>query len=156
MSLSLSCRVSSGPKYRPESRSTISGLTSEQSAPELELRFDRQASPLMSAGTTPSSAAPDPTAAAPGTFVKHTTSSAAPVNAFIDTTLPPINPDAPVELDSTPISPVARKDSWKLRAGGTVTTPGVDEAAYDELNGETGATEAVRQVIIRQISAIVV
>lgn len=100
----------------------------------------------MSAETTPSSAAPDRASAAPGTYVKHTTSSAAPTHPFIDTTLPPINLGAPAELDSTPVSPVARKDSWKLRPGGTVTTPGVDEAAYDELSGETGATEAVRQV----------
>jgi len=99
----------------------------------------------MSADTTPSTAAPDSGIAPPGTFVKHTTSSAAPLHPFIDTTQPPINPGEPVELDSTPVSPVARKDSWKTRSAGVVTTPGADEVAYDELSGATGANESMRQ-----------
>lgn len=100
----------------------------------------------MSAETTPSTAAPDSGVAAPHAFVKHTTTSAAPIYAFIDTTRLPINPGQPIELDSTPVSPVARKDSWKVRSAGTVTTPGADETTYDELSGEQGANESIRQV----------
>jgi hypothetical protein len=74
------------------------------------------------------------------------TTNPAPVHTFIDTSLPPINPGAPAELDSTPVSPVARKDSWQVRSGGTIAGPGADQEVYEELSGEAGANESIRQV----------
>ena len=68
------------------------------------------------------------------------------VHPFIDTSLPPINAGAPVELDSTPVSPVVRKQSWKVPQGGTITEPGTEQETYEELTGATGTNETLRQV----------
>jgi hypothetical protein len=98
----------------------------------------------MSTETTASSR--DTGLAPPHSFVKHTTTNPAPVHPFIDTSLPPINVGAPIELDSTPVSPVARKESWKVRTRGTVTGPGADQEVYEQLSGEAGANKGIRQV----------
>ncbi|KAF2099622.1 hypothetical protein NA57DRAFT_75123 [Rhizodiscina lignyota] len=86
----------------------------------------------------------------------HHTSSAAPLHPFIDTSTPAINA-APIELDSTPVSPVAKQYSWPISGGPrsadtSATTPqsansmgkknGVspdhDQEVYSELSGEVG------------------
>ena len=100
----------------------------------------------MSAKAAPSTAAPASGAVPPSTFVKHTTTSAAPLHAFMDTTVPAINPGEPIELDSTPVSPVVQKDGLRTRSSGIVTTLGADEATYDELTGAATTNESVRQV----------
>jgi hypothetical protein len=65
----------------------------------------------------------------------------------------PINSN-PVELDSTPVSPVSRKESWKIKGlaatGSTMVSPDLDEEAYGELSGEKGVNEVVREVRGRQ------
>jgi len=83
------------------------------------------------------------------TFVKHTTTDATSTHPFIDTTVAPINA-APVELDSTPVdsvSPVERKESWKVKGDRTSATisPDLDEEIYGELNGEKGGNGVSRE-----------
>lgn len=109
----------------------------------------------MSAKATPSTAASASNAAPTTTFGKHATMSAAPLHASIDTTVPSINSDGPIELDSTPVSPVVQKDGPRTRSAGIVTTPGVDEAMYDELIGAAGANESVRQVCLEFCGSVI-
>jgi len=74
--------------------------------------------------------------------VKHTTTNAAPTHEFIDTTVAPINTN-PVELDSTPVSPIVRKEGWKPSK---IVSPNEEEdEAYGELTGEKGGNEVVRE-----------
>jgi len=79
------------------------------------------------------------------TLVKHSTKNAP--HPFIDTTVASMNA-APVELDSTPISPVARKESWKVKGATAVATvsPDMEEETYGELSGEKGENEVSREV----------
>jgi len=99
--------------------------------------------------TTPTS----PTAVSPP--IKHTTTNATPTNRYLDTGVAPLNSN-PIELDSTPVSPVIRKESWKSKAadmpsgrfsggGGRVIGPDEDEEAYEEFSGEKGGNEVVRE-----------
>ena len=62
----------------------------------------------------------------------------------IDTSAPAIN-EAPIELDSTPVSPVKRQDSWPVRREGSVASPDMDEAIYGELSGNKGGNAKSRE-----------
>jgi len=75
--------------------------------------------------------------------VKHTTTNAMPTNEFIDTSITPINSVA-VELDSTPVSPILRKPDPTLRKIKSIS-PEEDEEVYEELTGEKGENEVVRE-----------
>jgi hypothetical protein len=91
----------------------------------------------------------NPAAAASRTVVPthfpHQPLAAAPVHAFLDTALPPLNV-APLELDSTPVvsptvvAPIggiaARRPSWKARAAGQQGA-----AAPEKGGGEDGVED---------------
>ncbi|KAF2436699.1 hypothetical protein EJ08DRAFT_711805 [Tothia fuscella] len=80
-------------------------------------------------------------------YIKHTTTNAAPANPYIDTTINSIN-TAPVELDSTPVSPVTRKQSWKAPTtvgGASTVSPDEEEETYAELSGEVGGNGVGRE-----------
>jgi len=62
----------------------------------------------------------------------------------IDTSGPAIN-QAPIELDSTPVSPVKRQDSWPVRREGVVASPDMDEGVYGELSGNKGGNAKSRE-----------
>jgi hypothetical protein len=96
--------------------------------------------------TTATSGPADEAPSSP-THVKHTTTNATPTHPFIDTTISSINTN-PVELDSTPVSPVARKESWKIKgqAAAATVSPDMEEEAYGELSGEKGGNEMSREV----------
>jgi hypothetical protein len=96
--------------------------------------------PAKSAGEAPSSP----------TKVKHTTTNATPTHPFIDTTISSINTN-PVELDSTPVSPVARKESWHVKgqAAAATVSPDMEEEVYGELSGEKGGNGVSREVRTR-------
>lgn len=57
-------------------------------------------------------------------------------------------------MDSTPVSPVARKESWKIKGlgqgaglgAGSTVGPGEEEDVYGELSGEKGGNEVTREV----------
>jgi hypothetical protein len=72
----------------------------------------------ISPPTQPLTSAPssNPAAAASAsitpTHFQHRTTNAAPVHTHIDTAIPALN-STPIELDSTPVSPVSRSGSWK-------------------------------------------
>jgi hypothetical protein len=98
----------------------------------------------------------NPAAAASRTVVPthfpHQPRAAAPVHAFLDTALPPLNA-APLELDSTPVtSPtvanpeaaagmaavIARRASWKMR-GAAAARAAAEKAGYAAEGGEDEA-----------------
>jgi hypothetical protein len=53
-----------------------------------------------------------PSATIVPTHFPHRTTTAAPRHPFLDTAIQPLN-TVPIELDSTPVSPVSRSGSWK-------------------------------------------
>ncbi|KIW07813.1 uncharacterized protein PV09_01733 [Verruconis gallopava] len=99
----------------------------------------------MSTGTSVSMPIRDDGGSPTPTFVKHSTTNPAPVHPFIDTSIPSINSGAPVELDSTPVSPVARKESWKVHSTGTAASSNCDTKGHEDLNETLGRDESIKQ-----------
>lgn len=103
----------------------------------------------------------------PSHSVPHKTSYAAPRVPFLDTSTPAIN-EAPIELDSTPVSPVAKQHSWPThgqssaaiaRDEAAAVNPGQrrgskvnsDQEIHGRLSGEDGLSQQERQVNIYSI-----
>lgn len=103
---------------------------------------------------------PETTTAPPHSFPHHTT-SASPLHPFIDTSTPAINANAPVELDSTPVSPVARQGSWPAGTKASDAngknkrvSPDHEAETYEKLSGEKGVgAREVGLIVARQVAS---